>query len=182
MSKYVFLCIIWIILLSITVKPVKASNIAVNSAFIQETDIRQTDNLPDSRLLRLKNTLEKYRSPMIDYSEYIIQTSDKYQLPWSLVPAIAGIESSFCRKIPYNSYNCWGWENGATKFTDYKTAIEVVSKSLRNNYFSKGLDTPEKIAPIYAPPSVSWAKKVRYFMYMIENQTFPSDFSLEINI
>src|SRR5437868_3540066 len=44
-------------------------------------------------------------------------------------------------------------------------AIETVGRGLNKNYFAKGYDTPEEIAPIYTPPAHDhWLKSVRFFM------------------
>lgn len=123
----------------------------------------------DNRVIKVRDYLTNHNSALIPYAEYIVKTADEHNIPWSLVVAISGVESTFCKHIPSGSSNCWGWNNGATYFKDYKEAIYIVSKTLKNNYFDKGFNTPEKIAPIYAPPSPSWGWKVRFFMNQIEN-------------
>ena len=123
----------------------------------------------NNRSLVLSNFLSRYNSVLFPYADTIIETADKYEIPWSLVVAIAGVESTFCKFIPSNSCNCWGWNNGKIAFQDYNEAIEIVSKTLKTNYLNKGYNTPEKIGRIYAPPTYSWGGKVRYFMEMIEN-------------
>lgn len=126
------------------------------------------------RVQKLKAFLNRYNSELITHSQYIIDKSDEYQIPWSMVAAISGVESGFCRSIPYNSYNCWGWNNGSARFNDYRHAIEIVSKTIRKSYFDKGLDTPYKMSRVYAPPSPTWGRKVHYFMNLIENYNIPT--------
>lgn len=166
------------------IKLVKAVATAGNSAIIDESlKVPETQNFfPDTRIIRLKNFLNIYHSPLVLYAELIVSTADKYNIPWSLVTSISGVESGFCHNLPYNSFNCWGWENGATRFRDYSFAIETVSRELKEHYWSRGLDTPEEIGKIYAPPSKTWAGKVRHFMYIIENQTLPNSLSLDITL
>lgn len=124
----------------------------------------------DTRALKLRGYLARYASPLADYADTIILKSDRYGVPWSLVVSIAGVESTFCKQIPYQSSNCWGWNNGDHVFKDYDDALEIVTRTLRYNYIDKGLATPEAMARVYAPPSNVWGWKVRYFMNQINSQ------------
>lgn len=123
----------------------------------------------DTRVARLKAFFEYHNSALSPHAEYIVNVADEYYIPWTLIPAISGVESTFCKHIPYNSYNCWGWRNGDHRFSDYQEAIAVISKALRTKYFDRGATTPERISPIYAPPSKTWGSKVRFFMEKIES-------------
>lgn len=125
----------------------------------------------DQRLPILRQFLKKHHSPLAELSGYIIQVSDAYHLPWTMIAAISGVESGFCQRIPFNSYNCWGWNNGDFRFIDYEDGVYTVAKSLKFNYFDKGLVNPYLINPVYAPPSTVWGSKVDYFMKAIENTT-----------
>jgi len=122
----------------------------------------------DARPILIEQYLEKYNSPLLPYSEFIFEMSEKYGLDYGLMVAIAMCESNVCKKIPEDSYNCWGFENGATKFISWEQAIGQVAKTLKERYYDKGLVTPEEIMPKYAPPSVknggSWAKCVNQFL------------------
>jgi hypothetical protein len=124
---------------------------------------------PDTRLEKLKVFLEKYNSPLAPYSEVFIKTADKYEIDWRLLPAITGVESTFGRQIPYNSYNAYGWNNGRYYFQSWEDSIEIVSKALKEKYYNRGLDNPYKIGPVYAPPSPFWGKRVDSFMERIES-------------
>ena len=85
-----------------------------------------------------------------------------------MVPAITGVESTFGKQIPTNSYNAYGWANGAYLFESWEQSIDHVSQVLKEKYVERGLDTPYKMGPVYAPPSKTWASKVVYFMNQIE--------------
>lgn len=122
----------------------------------------------DARPELIRRYLEKYKSPLLPYTDNIIQASDKYGIDFRLIVAIAQCESNVCKVIPSGSYNCWGFENGSTKFKSWEHAIERVAKTLKENYYDYGLTTPDEIMPKYAPPSVAkggpWAKCVNQFM------------------
>lgn len=151
----------------------------ISAHFLQNEEIFAPADL---RVLQLRNYLLKWKSPLADSSELIIYAADAYTIPWTLVPAIAGVESGFCRSIIRNSYNCWGWRNGVHRFVSYEEAIITISQSLRLGYYDKGFTTIERIAPRYAPPSPHWGEKVRFFMEKIERQ-LPLDSSyLQISI
>jgi len=128
----------------------------------------------------LKKYLQSHGSVLELYSDVMLEAAEKHNLDWRLLPAIAGQESTFCRTIPNNSYNCWGWavtETYTKKFSNFEESIWRVAKGLREDYLNEGLETPEAIMTKYTPASLekggSWAKGVRYFMWELEN--FPSE-------
>lgn len=125
-------------------------------------------NQQNQRVLQLKAFLQKYNSPLTIYAQTFVETADKYQIDWKLVPAITGVESTFGKHIPYNSYNAYGWANGKYSFNSWEESIEKVTKTLKEKYYNRGLDNPYKIGPVYAPPSKTWAGKVNRFMKEIE--------------
>jgi hypothetical protein len=129
----------------------------------------------DARSIIIKNYLTKYSSPLEPYSHQIVEISDKYSLDYRLLVAIAQQESNLCKKIPPESYNCWGfgiYGDKVTKFSNYLEGLEIVAKTLKKNYIDNGLDTPEEIMAKYTPPSLEkggpWAKGVNQFMTDLE--------------
>lgn len=126
----------------------------------------------DARPVILDQYLSWYDSPMAPYAEFLFEMSQKYSLDYRLMVAIAQCESNLCKKAPTGSYNCWGFENGETKFFSWQQAIEQVAKTLKERYIDQGLVTPEEIMPKYAPPSVDkggpWARCVNQFLQEIE--------------
>ncbi len=123
----------------------------------------------DCRVEQLKKFLDFYNSPLVSETENFIKIADEYGLDWRLIPAITGVESTFGKKIPYNSFNAYGWVNGNYSFNSWDESIKQVAKTLKEKYIDRGLDTPEKIGPVYAPPSPSWASKVCYFINKIDS-------------
>lgn len=132
----------------------------------------------DGRVETLQSFLERYNSPLAPFSSSLVSTADRYQLPWTLLVAIAGKESGFGKVIPYGSYNAWGWgiltgQSRGVDFTSWEEAIERVAKGIKRDYFDKGLTTPESMEYKYTPPSAashhSWRDGVNFFMNQLEN-------------
>lgn len=130
----------------------------------------------DLRVAILESYLAKHRSPLP--ADKFIEVANRYNLPWTLLPAIAGKESCFGKAIPPGSYNPFGWavytgqETGAN-FSSWEDAIEEVAKTMREKYFDKGATTPAQIEPFYTPSSLTrgntWKTGVEFFMQQIEN-------------
>jgi len=125
----------------------------------------------DLRIYIVSNFLKN--TPLEDYSEHIVQTSDKYDLDYRLIPAIAMKESGGGVAARNGSYNAWGFENGRTNFNSWDQAISSVAKTLKEKYVDKGLVTPEQIMPVYAPPQIftggKWAKDINFFFSQLES-------------
>ncbi len=141
----------------------------------QLSSMAQAIEANDARSLIIKNIFQLYKSPLADYAEFFVQTSDKYGLDFRLLPAIALKESGGGRVIPENSYNPFGWaihEKYTKRFSSWEEAIETVAKGLREEYLDKGLTTPEQIMTKYTPASLAkggaWAKDVGEFMALME--------------
>ncbi|NTU73820.1 hypothetical protein HGB07_06700 [Candidatus Roizmanbacteria bacterium] len=128
--------------------------------------------IADARGVNLRTFFRKYNSPLYDYADFIVETSDKYKFDYRLLPAIAMQESNLCRVIPDNSHNCWGWGiygETVTRFDSYEEAIEAVAKGLKKNYIDKGLVTASAIMSKYNPSSNgSWAHGVNVFLKALE--------------
>lgn len=127
-------------------------------------------NTGDARPEIIRQFLARHKSPLESYADLLVATSDKYGLDFRLLVAIAMQESNLCKKIPDDSYNCWGfgiYGDKVHRFKNYEEGIERVAKTLRENYVNKGLVTPEQIMAKYAPPSVDkggpWAQGIRKF-------------------
>ncbi|HMS23108.1 MAG TPA: hypothetical protein PKA38_05125 [Candidatus Levybacteria bacterium] len=127
----------------------------------------------EARIEVLKEFFKRYNSPLLSHAELIVTTADKYSLDWKLVPAIAMQESTLCKKIPKNSFNCWGfgiYGGKITRFANYDEAIETVTKTLAREYKEKrGLEEPHEIVTRYTPGSGTWADKVTLVMNTIQN-------------
>lgn len=122
----------------------------------------------DARPMLIKKYLEKYKSPLLPYSDLIFELSETYGYEYYWIVAIAQQESNLCKKIPEGSYNCWGYgihKNGTLRFDNYELALKSYAEYLKRQYFDKGLNTAELIMKKYCPSSNgSWANGVNQFI------------------
>jgi hypothetical protein len=86
-----------------------------------------------------------------------------------MLPAIAGVESTFGKFVPgsdyYPSYNAWGWGVYGTQaiyFKSWREGIFTVAEGLRKNYLNKGLTDSYSINRAYSE-SPAWGWKVEFF-------------------
>lgn len=117
----------------------------------------------------LAQYLKQFDSPLQNHAQDFIDLADKYGIDWKLVPAIAGVESTFGKFIP-GGFNGWGWGVYGTQaiyFSSWREAIETITRGLKEKYIDRGLITPAQMNKIYAA-SPSWGVKVEYFMRQIE--------------
>lgn len=131
-------------------------------------DFSQPDIEPrkfDQRAEVLRAYLQRHDSPLQFHAQDLVDAADAYQLDWKLVPAIAGVESTFGKFIP-GGYNAWGWGvygNQALYFRSWRNGIYTVSQGLREGYLNQGLTDPYKMNRIYAA-SPRWGGNVTYFL------------------
>lgn len=142
------------------------------SSFPSSNQIISQAEVGDGRVANLKAFFRKYNSPLYDYAELIVKVSDKYGFDYRLLPAIAMQESTLCKYIPENSYNCWGYGiygDQVIKFSSYEEAIETVARGIKRDYLDKGLTTPELVMKKYTPSSPgTWAKGVSFVFRLLE--------------
>jgi hypothetical protein len=123
----------------------------------------------DPRAVVLKDYLTKYNSPLTDHAQDFVEAADFYGVDWKLVPAIAGVESTFGKRIP-GGYNAWGWGvygDNRIYFQSWRDGIYTLNKGLKEKYINRGLTNPYAMNTIYAS-SPTWGTKVSYFMNDIE--------------
>lgn len=123
----------------------------------------------DKRAEILQAYLARYNSPMQYQAQDFIDAADASDLDWKLLPAIAGVESTFGKFIP-GGYNAWGWGvygNQAIYFKSWREGMFTVSSGLRKNYINRGLTDPASINRMYSTSS-KWGTNVTYFLKDIE--------------
>lgn len=123
----------------------------------------------DDRVLKLTHFLKTRNSSLAPHAQTFVTEADKNGLDYRLVPAIAGVESTFGRNHLEGTYNYYGWGGGLIYFKSTDDGIAKISQGLKKGYLDKGAKTPLAISYIYCPPShFSWYTKVTYFMDGIE--------------
>ena len=117
----------------------------------------------DNREQRLKNYFNSNGSPLVPHAKEFIKIADKYGLDWRLLPAIAGVESTFGLYVPAGSYNPYGWNNGNFYFRNWVASTDYVASQIKSRWGSLDPITPWTIGPSYAA-SPTWAYKVSKYM------------------
>ena len=142
---------------------------AETEPFILDQSINIEAKTLDPRAVVLKDYLAKHNSPMQDNAQDFIDAADEYSVDWRLVPAIAGTESTFGKRIP-GGFNAYGWGVYGTNriyFKSWKDGIYVLNKGLREKYINKGLTNPYSMNRVYAA-SPAWGWKVTFFLNSLE--------------
>ena len=121
----------------------------------------------------LRQYLERYNSPLVEHADLLVEVADENGFDFRWMVAIAQQESNLCKKIPYNSYNCWGWGiygDKVTRVASYDQAIRKIAPQFKKKFLVKGANTnPEEVMKSYTPPSKgSWAFGVNQFMREME--------------
>ncbi len=125
----------------------------------------------DGRAKVVADFFKIHRSPLADFASDFIDSADKYNLDFRLLPAIAMQESNGGKVLPKNSFNPFGYGiygGKVLRFESFLEAIDKVGGGLKNDYIDKGFKTPEEIMAKYTPPSLqkggAWAMGVSAFM------------------
>jgi len=99
------------------------------------------EELKESRIKKTYEYLSKLGSPLAPHAKYIVAMADKYDIPWTLVTAISGKESTYGKNIKPDSYNAWGimkfdasGNRSIRMFASWENGIEFASRLLSENY------------------------------------------------
>lgn len=169
MKKFLYL-IVFIVAVTFAQKAEAAEKVAGHSAsLVSQETVAEKSYANDVRVRALKNVLQKYDSILVAEAEHYVRSADTYGIDWRLLPAIAGLESSFGRHYMPGSYNVYGWGGGHIYFDSWADGIDTISKSLSERYYARGADTVWTIGPIYAE-SPTWAVRVNSFMAQIDSE------------
>lgn len=151
------------------------------SALITPIVTSSKENEVEKKVAILTYFLKDRNSPLIPFARTFVEEAEKNELDYRLVPAISGVESSFGKAIPSNSYNAYGWANGDYFFKSWEDGIITVTKTLNEKYKKGwGAQTVEEIGRYYAA-SPTWASRVIFFMEQIEVAT-PQVSDLSLNL
>ncbi len=157
--------------------PVQASS----AKLVMVVSENQAESAKNEKIIKLTSFLKEKKSPLTPYARILVEEAEKNDLDWRLVPAIAGVESSFGKFIPEGSYNAYGWANGNYFFSSWEEGIKIVTQTLNEKYSKVWqAKTPWEIGKYYAA-SPTWPNRVSFFMEQIENHTpKPADFTLNL--
>lgn len=146
-----------------------AQTISDGSAELQidQEDVTQTRAY---QLRAIQNVLTRYNSPMLPEAKAFMQASVVYNLHPYFIPSISGLESQFGKRMIQGTYNPFGWGGGKIPFDSWTDGIMTVGAGLRYRYANSNSVTIQSIARIYAPPSTTWADKVKFFMKQFYNE------------
>lgn len=131
----------------------------------------------DSAPIIIEEYLRHYQSPLLPYSDQILEAAEKYGVKPQLIVAIAQQESNLGKKSPENCYNAWGWgihAQGTKCFANWEEAVESVTKGIARDYCAKGYcDDPCVMMEKYTPRSNgSWCAGVNQFLAELESADF----------
>lgn len=139
------------------------------------TGAQTTIQTADARADIVANFLERHNSPLEPYDHYgqaLVETADRYNLDYRLLPAIMMQESNLCKSIPPGSYNCLGFgihARGTLGFESYEASFDRAAREIKERYIDIGLTTPEEIMTKYTPSSTgSWAFSVNQWIVEME--------------
>jgi len=139
----------------------------------QTSQIQASVKTADARPEIIRQYLERYDSPLVPQAELLVQVADKYDFDYRWMVAIAQQESNLCKKIPYESYNCWGWGiygDKVTRFESFDQAIIKIAPQFKKIFLKDLHDKdPYQVMQTYTPPSEgSWARGVMQFFNELE--------------
>lgn len=122
----------------------------------------------DDRAERLDRYFAAKNSPFSGKGSNFVEVADKYDIDWTLLPAIANLESQLGKAVPAFSHNPYGWNNGKYRFASWEHANETVANGLRTRYAPIGVITPYRIGRMYAA-NPTWAARVAKYQLEIVN-------------
>lgn len=159
-----------------------AINEYANKASESTTTLEETEEIVYDGMTidALANKLDKnLKSTLKGYGMVFAESSIKYGVDPYLALAIVlhetGCASGTCSTLVKSCNNVGGMKGagscGGSSYARFKTlesGIDAFFKNLSNNYYKKGLKTPESIGKKYAE-SKTWATNIRYYMKKIKN-------------
>lgn len=166
MKKLIIILFLYSSFFLFSALPIQGRGVSVAGGSAQLSGSNQGDCL-DYRRLELYQFLKEKGSPLSEFSDAFIDAADLWGIDWRLLPAITGLESSFGKRMISGTYNAYGWGGGYLSFYSWNHSINHVSQQLSEAYYARGLDTPAKIGPVYAPPTPTWGRRIASIMKKI---------------
>jgi len=136
---------------------------------MQHTDTEQVDVIDETgivdgltqkqRIAKVREYFASYDMPAANHAEAFVTYADTYDIDWTLVPAIAFLESTgFKNSCTTASYSGLGWGSCKINFSSYDESIRIVSMNLgghnpNTEHYYEG-KTPKEILHSYNPKYV----------------------------
>lgn len=175
LKKTLTLLIVWLMLAGgVAAADREAGQSArLSAAPVVEQKDTQTDIVALAAKRRaIQAVLKQYNSPMADSVDAFMNACVKYDIDCYLLPAIAGLESSFGIHTWPGSNNAFGWGGGYIMFNTWADGIDAVAAGLRAGYVADGQITPDMIGRKYSE-SPTWSVRVNRFIAQFEQTEKP---------
>jgi hypothetical protein len=148
----------------------------IDLPLLENTGVKSTIETADARVDIVAAFLTRHDSPLTPaehYARSLVETADRYNLDYRLLPAIMMQESNLCKVSDPKLHNCLGFgihARGALGFDTYEDSFDRAARELKQRYIDIGLTTPEAIMTKYTPSSNgSWAFSVNQWIVEMEH-------------
>jgi hypothetical protein len=171
MKKILIILMFWLVMagsVSADERHAGTSAVLASNAAVETQQTKHTTLEMAAKRRAIVEVLKRYNSPMTQHADAFLKACVKYNMDCYLLPAIAGLESSFGVHIWPDSHNAFGWGGGYIMFTSWEEGIDAVAAGLAKNYIGQGLLGVDAIGPKYSA-SPTWAPRVANFMTQFEN-------------
>lgn len=158
------------------VSPIPSPAVVLDQNAVNEATVITTPEALDrkERAEKVDALLASYNSPLEGYGMKFVLEADKNNIDWRLLPAIAGVESTFGRHACKKATNSFlGYGSCKINFKSVDESIERVSASLGGNLDStahhyEGKNT-KQILGKYNSVIPTYTSKVIRIMKMIDD-------------
>lgn len=132
MTKTIYKLGITLAFLPILSIPTNVNNVSL-SPFTSDNGAIEVDmtSIKEERAAKLEKYFSDRSMPLSVNAMDFVETAEKYNLDWRLLPAIAIRESSGGKHDMNN--NPFGWGSAKIKFNSYGESIDMVGKNLSGN-------------------------------------------------
>lgn len=170
---FIFVLVFTIVIYSLFANIKLSQTLAKADEFIAAQGITETKYVPvtveiekeDLRVKKLAEFLKSKNSPLEPYANFIVTEADRYDIGWTKLAAISGMESDYCKRTIPGSYNCWGLGgNQFMRFSSYEVAIEYASRLIGTEYkWNENQGIKSKYCPETSGCNPNWANSVTSF-------------------
>lgn len=140
-------------------------------------EIEKSVVVSDPREDSLKAYLLSKKSPLADFATHFVRTADTWGLDYTLLPAIAGVESGFETMGNTTDHNPFGYmcSGRPCRFVSFDEAIARVGRSLGEGRAYASFRSTHSVLELakkynYVSPE-DWSGKVGYFQKQIKEST-----------